>query len=364
MKSLQYFATIQLFFLAANLSNAQTSIYNEEIPEVQLVWTRIADFSPKLRAVESAEFSHDGMLAVSGSKFGYKVMLWNVPDGSLVWTRAHESEVECVTFSPDDKQIATGGEDYYVRIWDTATGDEIASWEHPSGLDGITWSNDGKIIASGSEEGEAFFWDSDTYKLLWKIKVGSTINSLDFTSDDKRIVVGGNIQTPEPESGDNIYTGFIRLIDMQSKAVTRSYGEHAASVKSVRISMDEKYIASGGFANEAKLFELETGREIMTFPDPMRIEAVDFTNDGNYLVTGGHNKMLSFYRLSDLKLALEVPCPRIEYIDFTSDGRLMLTSHEDSGLISVYMMLSNTQHKHDLYQKISNEQLNNRDLKE
>lgn len=342
---------------------AQESIYNTEVPEVQHVWTRIGDFSPKLRAVEAAEFSNDGMLAVSGSKFGYKVMLWNVPDGSLVWSSAHESEVECVTFSPDDKRIATGGEDFFVRIWETKTGKELKSWEHPSGLDGITWSNDGKIIASGSEEGEAFFWDAETYELLWKIKVGSTINSLDFTNDDSKIVVGGNNQTPAPDSNGMIYTGFVKLIDINSKKEMRSYGAHSASVKSVRISMDEKYIACGGFANEAKLFELASGNEVKTFSESMRVEAVAFTQDGNYLATGGHNKAVSFYRLSDLKKVLEVPCPRTEYIDFSNDGRLMLTAHEDSGLVSVYMMLSNTQHKQELYHKLADEQLDNRDLK-
>ncbi|NJN24852.1 MAG: WD40 repeat domain-containing protein [Cyclobacteriaceae bacterium] len=342
---------------------AQNHIYNSEVPEIEHIWTRVADFSPKLRAVESAEISNDGMLAVSGSKFGYKVMLWNVPDGSLIWTAEHESEVECVTFSPDDKRIATGGEDYFVRIWDVETGKEIKSWEHPSGLDGITWSHDGTIIASGSEDGEAYFWDAETYDLLWKIKVGSTINSLNFTLDDKRILIGGNIQTPDPNTGATHYTGFARLVDMQSKNVIRSYGEHTASVKSVRISGDEQYIATGGFANEAKLFEMESGKELKTFSETMRVEAVAFTNDSQYLVTGGHNKRVTFYRLSDLEKVLEVPCPRVEYIDFSKDGRLMLTAHEDSGLINLYMVLSNMQHKQGLYQKVADDQLNNRDLK-
>ncbi len=87
----------------------------------------MADFSPQLRAVEAAEFSPDGQYAVSGSKFGYKVMLWRVADGTLAWEREHESEVECVVFSPDGKRIATGGEDYFVRIWDTETGEATAS---------------------------------------------------------------------------------------------------------------------------------------------------------------------------------------------------------------------------------------------
>jgi len=76
-----------------------------------------------------------------------------------------------------------------------------------------------------------------------------------------------------------------------------------------------------------------------------------------------HQLKISFYRLSDFELAYELPCPRTEYIDFSADGRLMLTAHEDSGLLSLYMLLSDTQGKHDLYQRLSQQQLNNRDLR-
>ncbi len=40
----------------------------------------------------------------------------------------------------------------------------------------------------------------------------------------------------------------------------------------------------------------------------------------------------------------------------------MLTAHEDSGLISLYLMLSETQHKQELYHKIEDQLLDNRDL--
>ena len=361
MKNL--FISLAFLLVSASLVAQQDTIYNGEFPMVVPVWHRVADFSDQLRAVEAAEFSPDGRLAVSGSKFGYKVMLWRVADGALLWENEHESEVECVVFSPDGKRIATGGEDYFVRIWDTATGEQLHQWEHDSGLDGITWSHDGAIIASGSEAGEAFLWDAASYELLGKVKVGSTINSLDFTKDDTRLAVAGNIQYPDSTTGETHYDGFASLIDVEAMKVIQEYKGHIASVKSVRISPDEQYLATGSFDSTARLYELRMGKLVHTFQEPMRIEAVAFSADGQYLLTGGHQLKISFYRVSDFKLAYELPTPRTEYLDFTTDGRLLLTAHEDSGLLSVFMLLSDTQSQHGLYQRVANEQLNNRDLK-
>ena len=47
---------------------------------------------------------------------------------------------------------------------------------------------------------------------------------------------------------------------------------------------------------KAKLYDLESSREIIVFEEPMRIEAVDFTPDGQYFLTGGHAKSVTFYR--------------------------------------------------------------------
>ncbi|MGB6152974.1 MAG: WD40 repeat domain-containing protein, partial [Pricia sp.] len=288
----------------------EIQIYSNEVPEIYNVWHRIADFSPVLRAVESAELSPDGRLAVSGSKFGYKVMLWNTADGSLVWENEHESEVECVVFSPDGKRIATGGEDYMVRVWDVATGKQLASWEHDGGLDGITWSHDGTIIASGSEAGDAWLWKGDDYSLIGKIKTGSTINSLRFTEDDAHLAVGGNNQYPDPKTKKTIYDGFASLIDVKAQKVIREYKGMEGSVKSVRISPDEKLLATGGFDNTARVFDFETGKLLHTFERPLKVEAVDFTPDGQFLAIGGHELQVVFMRLSDFKEAGQVNTPR------------------------------------------------------
>ena len=258
-------------------------IFHPEQPELFPVWTRIGDVSPALRAVETIELSPDSRWAVSGGKFGYQVMLWRTADGHLLWQRAHESEVECVTFSPDGKRIASGGEDFYV-------------------------------------------------------------------------------QTKNPETGATDYGGFATLLDVSNLTPLVQYSGHGASVKSVRLSADQRWVATGGFDGTARLFDRETGKSRHVFDEDARVEAIAFTPDNRYLIVGGHRRSIRFYRTSDFGLAHEHRTPRTEYIDVSDDGRLLATAHEDSGLIQLQLFGSDTQQKMGQYQRMADQQLNNRDL--
>ena len=355
---------ILLLFIPYVISAQDTfpPIYNPQKPFVINIWNRVADYSPTLRSVESAEISNDGRYVVSGAKFGYAVMLWQVTDGTLLWEKAHDSEVECVVFSDDGKLIATGGEDYFLRIWETKTGNEVHRIEHPNALDGITWSNDGTIIASGTEDGELFLWNAGNYRLIGKTKVGSTINSIQFTKDDSRIVVAGNIQYMDEGTNERIYDGFAKLVNVKDLKTIKEFEGPKGSVKSVRISPNEEFVATAGFDNTARLYELESARLLHEFKEPSRIEAVAFTIDNQFLLTGGHDHKIRFYRTSDYKEAYSLPTPRTEYIDFSEDGRLFITAHEDSGLLSLYLMVSETHRVPGLYNKLSNQHLKNRDM--
>ena len=321
----------------------------------------MADVSPRLRSVEAAEFSPDGKTALSGSKFGYNVMAWRVADGALLWEATHESEVECVTWSPDGRVAVSGGEDYFVRTWDAATGAPGWATELDAGVDGIAFSHDGRTVAAGTERGEAVFLDAATGAVRGRVAVGSTINSLHFTRDDTRLLVGGNHQAPGAGPGGTVYTGFTTLIDARAMTVAREYGEVPGSVKSARWSPDETRFATAGFDRAARVYDAATGELVYALTDSLKLEAVAFTPDGQFLVAGGHGTYLKWWRLADGALAYEQPSARVEYVDFTDDNRLMLVGAEDSGLLSCYLLESDVQAR-GTYQEVADEQLDNRDL--
>jgi WD40 repeat protein len=109
-----------------------------------------------------------------------------------------------VAFSPDDKFLATGGDDQRVRLWDTTTGEEVpVTLRHTARVRALAWSPDGKRLAAASDrltgEGAVKLWEMPAGRPLpglpGKAKVGrpflALVRCLAFSPDGKRLAAGG-----------------------------------------------------------------------------------------------------------------------------------------------------------------------------
>lgn len=352
-----------LTILLASPLIAQEGIYPGEAPSLEHIWTRIGDVSPKLRSVESAEFSPDGLTCISGSKFGYLLTLWNVADGTIIWQEKARAEIECVSFSPDGTLIACGDEDFFVTIREAESGKIVKSLEHDSGIDGLSWTHDGQYIVSGTEKGDLCFWDRKSWHLEKKRNCGSTINSIDFSADLSFVIVAGNNQIQQND-GSTLYRGFVSSYRLPDLELYQDYKGHTASVKSVRLSQNDSLAATASFDSTVCIWNIHSGELVHRFRESYRIEAVQFTPDGHFLISGGQSPQVRFYRMTDFTEAGRLDVPRAEYLDVSADGRLLLIACEDGGLIRLFMFLSQLQDKGSLYHKIADDQLDNRDLKQ
>lgn len=332
------------------------TIFGEDKPMIQALWHRIADYTTTLRSVESAEISPDGRLILSASKFGNYLMLWRVADGTLIWEKVLDAEIEAVTFSPDGKYIAAGDEAYMVNVYDLE-GNQVKVLHHDAGFDGITWSSDGKYLAGGSENGEIVLWNPVTWEKKILDAGGGTVNSLEFTKDSKKLIAAGNKKAP----GEDDKHGFVKSWDVANNwEVIFDIRAQEKSIKSVRLSPDEKTFAITGAANQIKIFSYPKAKELTAIDLPSYLEAVAFHPDGNFLFAGGQGATMYVYKTGTYEEVATYPLNRIEYIDFSEDGRLMVTGHEDSGLLSLYLIWSK---KYDgNYEKLAKEILKNKDL--
>lgn len=111
-----------------------------------------------------------------------------------------DAKVFSVAISPDEKMVATGGNDNIVRLFNAKSGKVEAQWKGhgrgeiflPSAVYSLVFSPDGKKVASGGHDGRVIVWDVNSGKALLRAEIRSQpiVRSVAFSPDSK-LVAGG-----------------------------------------------------------------------------------------------------------------------------------------------------------------------------
>ncbi len=178
--------------------------------------------------------------------------------------------------SLDERMVATSG-DYGVFLWDTFTGEQIHHfYKEDQTIMGVTFSPGGsKLLVSGN------------YSVLWDIESGREIVSFDCSLNSSD---GLSI------SPDGKYTLICRYVsstelftaeqwNLETGAFVRSFGDYKGTTTDAIFSPDMKYVAIGAKAMTADLWNIENGEKLVTYLHDMNVDEVEFSPDGDYLLT-------------------------------------------------------------------------------
>ncbi|WP_287234779.1 WD40 repeat domain-containing protein [Microcystis sp. Msp_OC_L_20101000_S702] len=133
-------------------------------------------------------------LATAGEDATLK--LWNLETGREILTlKGHDGSLTTTAFSPDGKSLVTASYDKTIKLWNVETGQEIRTLKgHDSYVYSVNFSPDGKTLVSGS-------WDN-TIK-LWKVETDSNLLNLDAlmgrSCDWVRVYLQNNINVREED---------------------------------------------------------------------------------------------------------------------------------------------------------------------
>ena len=225
--------------------------------------------------VNCVAFSPDGRQLATGSSDNL-AKVWDAVNGRNILTlKGHEGRVTSVAWSPDGKRLATGSDDKTVKVWDAVSGHELLVLRgHDAGVSSVAWSPDGKRLVTGSYDRTAKVWDSVSGKGLLVLKGHhSPVTGVAWSPDGERLVIGSLDHTAD-------------VWDSVSGRQLLILRGHDAQIMSVAWSPDGKRLATGSSDETAKIWNAEDGHELVTLRSKAGfVMGVAFSADGKRLAT-------------------------------------------------------------------------------
>ena len=240
--------------------------------------------------VDSVSFSPDGRRLVASGK-NFIAIVFDVESGQTLWTLDHAStnlvdrEVVSAVFSPDGKQIVTMN-NLKVMTWDAASGRPLRTKVYQKTnelhlIPPVGFTPDGRLYCASNEE--VTLWDPATDEEVFHLPVENAKMhnphhpTIAFSPDGKRFALHclnwkGDIQVREVASGRLLHT----------------LKGHRDYVPSLEFSPDGKRLLSGSHDTTAKIWDLGSGRELLSFKAPQSVTTARFAPDGRTIFAGGH----------------------------------------------------------------------------
>jgi WD40 repeat protein len=108
--------------------------------------------------IQSLTFAPNSRVLATGGNAGL-VKLWSVPAGELMATlKGHTNWVWTLAFSPDGKRLASGSTDLTARLWNVVTGTEEDCLKWDSHVCSVAFSPRGDKLAIGGESEAVQVW--------------------------------------------------------------------------------------------------------------------------------------------------------------------------------------------------------------
>jgi WD40 repeat protein/energy-coupling factor transporter ATP-binding protein EcfA2 len=270
-----------------------------------------------------------------------------------------------------------------VELWDIGTLQDIGSGKKPNtipmpddfSIGSLAISQDGRTLAVGkpgsSDEATIRLYNIESREPSGELRENaSSANSIVFSADGKRLIVGGgdgsvtmwNVDTKREEleglsaggnAGDNTFLDVSRdgkmlaasskdhntntfpvlLWDMSAKKkVAKKLLGHGASITSVAFAPDGKTLVTGSVDKTVRFWDTKSGHPLRVLSFASRVFALAYSPDSHFLAIGYENSSIKLYDAgNNLECATLIGHHQaVTGLSFSADGKLLFSSDNKS----------------------------------
>ena len=279
-------------------------------------WTWTTDISPDGTTMASGAGPLDYPSPENVPSLDTSVHLWDAETGEVKATLAgHLDTVDSVHFIADGSQILSAAWDGSIRRWDTATGEELQMYVHVP--------EDWEDIASAAEQIDTSIVVAEAAQIANR---GERKVREVFMID---LLPGGEQFVSASAHGT------VKLWDLESGDVIRTFVGHESGVNGVNISPDGKLMLTASSDKTIRLWDIETGEELQQFAGhTSSVNYAKFAPNREFLISTSWDDTV---RMWDIETGAEIRqfighAGNTFGIDITDDSSTLLTTSSDTSV--------------------------------
>ena len=220
--------------------------------------------------------------------------LTNVSDKSFTeFSEKGATRIVSLAIHPNGQFVAVGRMQD-VSLWDMKTGQQIRKFDRQQGATSLVFSPDGRILLTkGFGGNHAWDWDKgeDILDSMTSTPTSSmaTSNLMNVNDHTKALAVSADSRIAARG-----YGRVIKVWDLMSGKDLFELTGHTSDVESLAFAPNSRVLVSGGGDGAARLWDLQTGKELAALVSLGRQDSVIFMPDQYYLASKASIKGVAF----------------------------------------------------------------------